>query len=143
MFTNDFDTYVCVGDTIETDEGPFRIVATVEHDWETSIDDDDVHRTDNVFGRSDEDHAETMKAREAWFRDEWLYCGVVLSAWVDDICLEPHAASLWGIEANYPGGDNTYLRTVANELLPDAMDVAHERLATLVGKARPCPTCGR
>jgi hypothetical protein len=32
--------------------------------------------------------------------------------------LASHAASLWGIEANYPGADNSYLTEVANELLP-------------------------
>lgn len=38
------------------------------------------------------------------------------------------AASLCGVEANYPGSDNSYLREVANDLLPDALAEAARRL---------------
>ena len=36
--------------------------------------------------------------------------------------LDAHAASLWGVEANYPGSDNAYLAEVAEKLLPEALD---------------------
>jgi hypothetical protein len=41
-----------------------------------------------------------------------------------------HGASLWGIDVNL-GKDNTYLREVANELLPEALTEARETLAAL------------
>jgi len=37
----------------------------------------------------------------AWKNDEWYYCGVI-----------------------YPDSDNAYLTEVANELLPEALEVA-------------------
>ncbi|WP_272991028.1 hypothetical protein [Hyphomonas adhaerens] len=49
-------------------------------------------------------------------------------------------ASLWGVEANYPGSDNAYLTEVANDLLPEALDTARAVLARLraipAGEAR-------
>ena len=59
---------------------------------------------------------------EAWRRDEWFYCGIVLSVALEGVTLDAHAASLWGIEANYPGSDNAYLTQVAQELLSEALD---------------------
>ncbi len=53
-----------------------------------------------------------------WKNGDWIYVGVVLSVWVDDVCLDKHAASLWGVDANF-GGDNSYLTEVANELLEE------------------------
>ena len=52
---------------------------------------------------------------ETWRRGEWQYCGIVLSVYIDGQCIDPHAASLWGIEANFRD-DNSYLNTVAAEL---------------------------
>ena len=46
---------------------------------------------------------------KAWANDEWRYVGVVLQVSRAGIVLDEHAASLWGIEANYPGSDNSYL----------------------------------
>jgi len=57
----------------------------------------------------------------AWKNDEWYYCGVILSVALEGITLDRFAASLWGIEANYPDSDNAYLTEVANELLPEAI----------------------
>lgn len=60
---------------------------------------------------------------KAWCNDEWHYVGIVLSVECDGITLDYHAASLWGIECNYPGSDNLYLTEVANELLDEAVEV--------------------
>lgn len=68
---------------------------------------------------------------QAWREDEWFYCGIVLTVSRAGIILDDHAASLWGIEANYPDSDNAYLTDVANELLPEALDAARAALATL------------
>ena len=57
----------------------------------------------------------------AWKNDEWFYCGVILTVEIEGITLNRFAASLWGIEANYPDSENAYLTEVATELLPEAM----------------------
>jgi hypothetical protein len=66
----------------------------------------------------------------AWCDDEWTWCGIVVTAYADDI--ELASESLWGIELNYPGGDNIYLREVASELAEQAIDAAKAKLAELV-----------
>ena len=35
--------------------------------------------------------------------------------------IDDHIASLWGIELNYPGSDNSYLTEVAYELFDEAL----------------------
>ena len=56
------------------------------------------------------------------------------------IIVDSTQASLWGVECNYPGTDNGYLTTVANELLAEALDAAKaaaSRLtATVTGWAK-------
>ena len=144
MFTKGFGDgggYVCDGDTIETEEGPFRVVACIVYDDTCSNDDDDCHHTDpdseTFVGAPEGEYERTQAARAAWERNEWFYAGVILSVYVGDVCLDEHAASLWGIEANYPCAeeyDNSYLKDVANELLPEALDRAHKALETLLAK---------
>lgn len=72
-----------------------------------------------------------MAVLRAWCRDEWWYVGVVLSVERKGVVLDKHAASLWGIECNYPDSDNAYLNTVANELLPEALAEARKIMADL------------
>lgn len=126
LFTDNFDSFVCMGDTIELDVEGFTITARLEHDEQSHIDDDDCHNVDqSVTGCDDEQYATLLKNRQAWLDGEWVYCGVVLSVSKAGVTLDNHAASLWGIEANYPTGDNKYLRDVANELLSDAVEQGH------------------
>ena len=54
----------------------------------------------------------------------------VLRRWLH-IIVDSTQASLWGIEANYPETDNSYLTEVAENLLPDAITAAREVLARL------------
>lgn len=68
----------------------------------------------------------------AWFASEWCYCGVVLSISRDGVMLDKSAASLWGIDKNYPGSDNAYLLEVANELLNEAIDAGRAQMESLV-----------
>ena len=122
-FKEKYDKYVCDGDSISLDLGTVQIKATVQRDIDHGIDDDDWHNVDqSVTGCNDEQQEKLIAARQSWFNDEWFYCGVVLSAWSDDICIDGHVASLWGIECNYPGGDNDYLSEVANELLSESWE---------------------
>ena len=118
MFKQGFDKFVCVGDSITTEEAGMTIRARIEFDSDTRADD---------FGED----CYTPEQIEAWKNDEWFFCGVVLSVSVDGIEIDDHAASLWGVDCNFPSCDNSYLLTVANELLPDALDQARGRVERL------------
>jgi hypothetical protein len=72
-----------------------------------------------------EAQAKAEAVMEAWRKGEWFYCGIVLSVERDGIELDRHAASLWGVECN------CYLATVANELLPEALDAGRAAAARL------------
>ena len=65
----------------------------------------------------------------AWCNDEWQYVGVAVTASIDGI--ELGSASLWGIECNYPGSDNSYLTDVAEELAPEAIEQAEQQRTRL------------
>ena len=132
-FPKAFDGYVCHGDTLRTEIDGIYFTARIEHDPFAGIDDDDIHNPDqNVTGCNDQQQAQLMAARSAYNRDEWFFCGIVLSA--------QHRAtgatwdsieSLWRIEANYPGGYNTYLTEVANELLASAVEEVQDKIREL------------
>ncbi len=148
-FTEQFLPYVCLGDSICLDVGEYIITARIAHDDSPDKPDE---RQDgfwpslapNAAGfigagngwrkRFDRDQAKAESIMAAWKNDEWFYCGIILSVTIDETELTDHAASLWGIEANYPDSDNVYLSQVANELLSEALDAAkaeRERLCTL------------
>lgn len=127
MFTKGFNKYACRGDSISTQVGPLTIEARIVYDEDYKIDDDDCHNVDqSVTGCDDEQQKRLLKARQAWFSDEWFYAGVVLSVKFDEILIDDHFASLWGIEVNYPDSDNSYLLEVANELLAENLDKIQE-----------------
>ena len=71
---------------------------------------------------------------KAWERGEWSFVGIVLSVYVDGFRLDSHAASLWAIDCNFPGGDNAYLQEIANDLLPEALARAETIRASLLAK---------
>lgn len=58
------------------------------------------------------------------------------------IIVDSTQASLWGIEANYPGSDNAYLSDVADELLPEALAAGRTALKRLMASA-PAQAAGR
>lgn len=127
MFTQKFDRFVCEGDSIETERDGFTIIARIVRDPDYGIDDDDMHNPDqSVTGCTDEQHEALLSARDAWLKDDWFYCGIVLSVSRNGHLIDDHAAALWGIEANYPGSDNSYLTEVANELLDEALESASQ-----------------
>ena len=135
MFTEKFDRYVCIGDTITCEAEGFTFTARIEHDPDYHIDDDDCYNTDQeVTGCNEAQQAKLLEARQAWFDDEWFYCGIVISVSRNGVELDDHAASLWGIECNYPGSDNSYLQTVANELLEEAIEDAKGQRARIIEK---------
>jgi hypothetical protein len=132
MFKQSFDAYACDGDAIECQADGFDIVARIVYDDAYGIDDDDSHNVNQeVTGCNDSQQVALLAARDAWAKSEWFYCGVVLAVAKNDVMLDKHAVSLWGIECNYPSGNNSYLTEIANELLPEAVEAGHRILAKL------------
>jgi hypothetical protein len=131
-FTTAFDRYACTGDTITGTLNGYDLTARIEHDQDASIDDDDNHNTDQaVTGCDDDEQEKLLEARRAWENNEWFYCRVVVSVSRNGVLIDDHAAGLWGIECNYPGSDNAYLLTVANELAEEAVGHAEKERARI------------
>jgi len=149
-FTEEFQPYVCLGDNISVDIGDYTVTARIAHD--DTIDKPDERDCGfwpsldpNAAGfigtgngwrkRFEEQQTKAESVMTAWKNDEWFYCGIILSVSIDETTITDHAASLWGIEANYPDSENAYFTQVANELLGEALDAAkieRERLCTLI-----------
>ena len=120
-----FPAYTCSGDVRTVEHGPFTIRATVHDDTDTTPDDFDCYSPESIA---------------AWRAGDWCYVGIVLSVWLDDICIDDHAASLWGITCNVPTDDNSYLSECANDLLPEALEAAERarrKLVETLAKAAP------
>ncbi len=159
-FTTRFDAFACEGDTISCEAEGFTVTARIVFDdcpdapdqrqdgfWPSlykdapgfigEADQESVRGTDSPPERNGfrqrfaKAQAKAEAVMEAWRKGEWFYCGIVLSMERDGIALDDHAASLWGVECNYPGTDNSYLTTVANELLPEALDAGSAAAARL------------
>jgi len=141
-FTEEFDAYACEGDFIETEHNGYNVRARIVRDFDSHIDDDDVHNPDCSVTGIEEDserHNRLLRARKAWLDDEWFYCGIVLSVSYNGIELDDHAASLWVIECNYTESEegrnpNCYLLEAANELLPEALEQAEKARASMLKK---------
>lgn len=134
-FSESFDSFVCVGDSISLEIGNVEYKAVIHFDECRNIDDDDCHKPDqSVTGCNDEQFAGLLKARKAWFNNEWFYCGIVVTAYKAGI--ELCSESLWGIEANYPDGDNSYLNEVANDLLSEVAGQIDGYILQMVEKLR-------
>ena len=141
-----FDSFVCIGDTIQLEKDGFTLTARIAFDdcgdtpdarqdgfW-PSLDKSDAGYIGEDKTRADLE-AEAAKAQaimDSWKAGDWFYCGIILSIAIDDTILNDHAASLWGIEANYPGTDNSYLSEVAEELVDEAIATGQAQLASLI-----------
>lgn len=138
-FTETFQPFVCVGDSITCEQDGFTFTARIERDDTPDAPDErqdgfwpSLYKDDAGFigaGNGFRDRFAKAQARAeavmtAWKNDEWFYCGIVVTVTCDIVTLYPHAASLWGVEANYPDSDNSYLNEVANDLIPEALRAA-------------------
>ena len=148
MFTQKFDSFVCLGDSIRCEVGAYSVEARICHDdtagrpdqrqdgfWPSLYKDDAgfIGAGNGFRGRFDKAQAKAQAIMDAWKNDEWFYCGIILSVKIEDVELTDHAASLWGIEANYPDSENKYLTEVANELLGEAVLAAKFEQARQLG----------
>jgi len=156
-FAERFQSFVCEGDSIACETEGFEIVARIVRDdcpdapderqdgfWPSEYIGDPgfIGPGPNWRQRLAEARAKAEAIMKAWRNDEWFYCGVVLSVSREGVTLAEHAASLWGVEANYPGSDNSYLTEVANELLPEALAEARAALTRLCAGHRPTAARG-
>ena len=112
-----FPKYACIGDAIKWVNGEFLITATIHQDCDTKPEDSDC---------CDESQIEAFK------NDEWYYCGIVISVEKQGIMIEDHAASLWGVDVNFPGSDNSYLAEVAQELESEAIEVGKAEMQRMI-----------
>ena len=149
-FQETFLPYVCVGDTVTCDVNGFTITARVVADdcsdapdqrqdgfWPSLYIGDPgfIGPGRNFRERLAKAQAEAEAVMDAWRKDKWFYCGIVLAIECEGVELDHNAASLWGIEANYPGSDNAYLAEVADELLPEALAAGRAALKRLMSSA--------
>ncbi|MGE0184056.1 MAG: hypothetical protein AB7F91_17365 [Parvularculaceae bacterium] len=145
-FSERFKAFVCEGDVIACEAEGFEIVARILRDdcpdppdqrqdgfWPSYYIGDPgfIGPGKNYRQRFEEAQAKAEAIMAAWREGEWFYCGIVLSVAIDGIMLDQNAASLWGVEANYPGTDNDYLTDVAAELLPEAVEIGREAVLRL------------
>ena len=127
MFTEKFDSFVCMGehvgsalgDSINTSHNGIDYTASIIYDSHSHIDDWECYSQEWI---------------DSWKRNEWHFCGVVISASKNGVFINDHLASLWGVECNLPLGGNSYLLDVANELLPEAIEIAEEEIKEMVKK---------
>ncbi|HRX74622.1 MAG TPA: hypothetical protein P5341_11015 [Hyphomonas sp.] len=144
--TERFAAFVCPGDTITCEVNGFTIMAAIVLDdcpdapdqrqdgfWPSLYKDAPgfIGPGNGFRERFAKAQAEAETVMESWRKGDWFYCGIVLSVSLESVTLDTHAASLWGVEANYPGSDNTYLTEAANDLVPEALDAARAVLARL------------
>ena len=152
-FTERFAAFVCPGDTIACTVDEFTVMARIVPDdcpkapdqrqdgfWPSLYKDAPgfIGPGNGFRKRFAKAQAEAEAVMEAWRKGDWFYCGIVLSVALEGVTLADNAASLWGVEANYPGSDNANLTEVADELLPEALDTARAVLARLL-----CLSCLR
>ncbi len=141
IFTERFAPFVCEGDTIECEAEGFEIVARIVRDLCSDPPDKRqdgfwpseyigyagfIGPGNNWRQRLADAQAKAEAIMEAWREDEWFYCGIVLSVSLDGVMLDQNAASLWGVEANYPDTDNANLTEIACGLLPEAIDAGND-----------------
>jgi hypothetical protein len=129
QFTKNFDTFVCEGDSIACTVDGINFTARLVRDYDETP--HDLDQPGWVYDTTDVRYGEeSRRIIEAWDNDEWHYFGVVIDAEKAGVTLDG-IASLWGIEGNFPGNGtdnpNLYFRTVANELLDEAISHAKER----------------
>jgi len=150
-FTQRFQPFVCAGDCITCEAGPFTVLAQIVPDdcpdapdqrqdgfWPSLYKDAPgfIGPGPNHRQRFAEAQAKAEAVMDSWRKGDWFYCGIVLSVSVEDVDLTRTAAALLGIEANYPDTDNSHLSDVANDLVPEAIAAARETLARLAAHAQ-------
>lgn len=123
-----FDSFVCYDQSVSVLHEGVLYRATIRFDGMGDIDDDDIHNPDqSVTGCDDEEFRKLLKAREAWFKNEWWYGWIEVTATFNRYKLTS-TASVSGIEVNYPGSRNEYLSEAASELMDELITEVNNEL---------------
>lgn len=70
---------------------------------------------------------------KAFCNNEWAYYGVEIAVYKAEVKLTGNFDhTMWGLEGNFPGGDNSHFADMANDLLPGALDAARAKIEELV-----------
>ena len=121
-----FDRYVCVGDSVNWTVDGFDITARVEYDPDTRPEDFDCY---------------SAKQITAWKNDEWFFCGIILSVSRNGVELSNRAASLWGVDCNFPSrrkNPNLCLSEICAELQDEALDCARKSAVRILSALQEC-----
>ena len=117
-----FDNYIVIGDYVEytpTENNPrgFTIRATIAEDFDSTPFDYDCY---------------TEEEAALWRSESWFFCGVILSVYKAGVCLSDNAASLWGVEVNFPNASNSYISDIVKELESEALQEGESILQKLI-----------
>jgi len=108
-FTERFSGFVCEGDTISCEVAGFEIIARIVRDdcpdapderqdgfWPSLYEDAPGFIGPGPYHRQRfaEAQAKAEAVMAAWCKDEWFFCGIVLSVALEGVTLDAHAASL-------------------------------------------------
>lgn len=115
---NKFGKYVCIGDYAEKDYHGLTLRAELLHDEFVTPDEFDCYTDEQIAD---------------WKRGDWFFGGLVVSLWCDNIKLESHLSSLWGLDCNIVD-ENSYLDEVAEELFSEAEDEVKKVVSTLANR---------
>ncbi len=142
-----FSSYVTDGSRIHCRVGKFDCYAFTERDdcsdappdrdcgfWPSQNPYDSGYMGEVSLAQFKRAYARAESILEAWRKGDWDYCGVIVMVERDGVELtREYEHALWGVERNYPLGRHTnkYLTEVANELLPEAVAAAKEKLKSL------------
>lgn len=117
-----FDNYIVIGDFVEytpAENNPrgFVIRATIAEDFDFTPFDSVQYTEEQV---------------SLWRSESWFFCGIVLSVYKNGVCLSANAASLWGLECNFPNASNSYLSDVVKDLESEALQEAETVFQKLI-----------
>lgn len=130
-FKEKFDDWVCDGDSISVEIGPFTFTALVEHDPYGDSPDEICgfwpSKDPNNAGYVPPDKFDASLRRskmimDKYERGEWGYYVMCLEVESEEAHFSAFAGRLGGLEVNHPlAEDNSYLTDVANELLLESL----------------------
>lgn len=111
-----FENYICVGDTIQWDEGKYSFVAEILEDDVAKAYHFDCYSSQDIERRNN---------------GEWCYVGIVISVFAEDIKILSNAASMWGIECNFSASGNEGITELAYELAAQCTPKVKKRVAEM------------
>ena len=111
-----FENYICVGDTIQWDEGKYSFVAEILEDDVAKAYHFDYYSSQDVERRNN---------------GEWCYVGIVISVFAEDIKILSNAASMWGIECNFSDCGNEDISETPYDLATQCMPDVKKRVAEM------------